>query len=161
MSEIPASPAQSKAALRGHPIHPMLIPYPISFLTSALATDIAARRTGDPFWARASRTLLLAGLGTGLAAGAVGAVDYVGVERVRQHAAGPLHAAGNVAALALTGLNLGLRGDRGGVSRQSLTLSAVVAGMLGVTGWLGGELSYRYKVGVMERQDAPALESGD
>lgn len=161
MSEIPAFPAQSKAALGGHPIHPMLIPYPISFLTSALATDVAARRTGDPFWSRASRTLLLAGLGTGLAAGAVGAVDYVGVERVRQHAAGPLHAAGNVAALALTGLNLGLRGDRDGVSRQSLVLSAVVAGMLGVTGWLGGELSYRYKVGVMERQDAPALESGD
>ena len=44
----------STAAIMGHPIHPMLIPFPVAFLNAAVATDLAARSTGDPFWSRAS-----------------------------------------------------------------------------------------------------------
>ena len=74
---------------------------------------------------------------------------------MRLHAEGRIHAYGNVTALALTGLNLALRGRTNRhVPRRGVALSAAVAGLLGLTGWLGGELSYRYKVGVME-QDRP------
>lgn len=156
MADVPARPAPSRAAIFGHPVHPALIPYPFVTLTGALATDLAGRRTGDPFWPRASRLLLRTGLASGVLAGAVGAVDYYGVDRVREHAEGRLHAYGNVAALALTALNLGLR-DREDVPRRGLALSAVVAGLLGATGWLGGELSYRYKVGVMDGREAPPV----
>ncbi len=157
MPDVPARPAPSRAALFGHPIHPALIPYPLVTLTGALATDVAARRTGDPFWSRASRLLLTTGLASGVLAGAVGAVDYSGIDRVREHAEGRLHATGNVTALALTALNLRLRGNRP-VPPRGVVLSAAVAGLLGLTGWLGGELSYRYKVGVVEQRGLPAPE---
>lgn len=39
----------STAAVSGHPIHPMLIPFPIAFLIGALATDLAFVGTGDGF----------------------------------------------------------------------------------------------------------------
>src|SRR3954452_14097257 len=53
------------AAIVGHPIHPMMIPHPIAFLNAVVATDLAARATRDPFWSRASRLLLGAGIASG------------------------------------------------------------------------------------------------
>ncbi len=51
----------STAAIAGHPLHAMLIPFPIAFLLGALAADLAAWGTGDAFWTRAA--LWLAGAG--------------------------------------------------------------------------------------------------
>lgn len=146
------APAPSKAAILGHPIHPMLIPFPLAFLTGALLTDLAFWATSDGFWARASLWLLGAGLVTGLVAGAVGAIDYFGVPRARQVRMGHVHALGNVAALALALVNwLWRLGDPlEAVLPLGLVLSLLVAALLGVTGWAGGELSYRHRVGVTE-----------
>jgi uncharacterized membrane protein len=94
----------------GHPIHPMLIPFPITFLTAALATDVAARTTEDPFWSRTSRWMLGAGIVTGLIAGAVGAIDYFTIRRAREKSVGKLHAYGNP--LRLVSRLLTLRCDR-------------------------------------------------
>jgi uncharacterized membrane protein len=145
----------STAAVMGHPIHPMLIPYPLAFLTAALATDVASQRTGDPFWARASGWLLGAGLVSGVAAGVVGAIDYYTIRRANEERQGKVHAYGNMAALALAGANLALRRrDRyGEVSTEAVALSALTAALLGVTGWAGGELSYRHMVGVAGHDD--------
>ncbi|MBX6368656.1 MAG: hypothetical protein IRZ04_11785, partial [Rhodospirillales bacterium] len=62
----------SRAAIAGHPIHPMLVPFPIAFLVGALVVDLAFASTGDPFWARAGFWLLLAGIVTGAAAAVFG-----------------------------------------------------------------------------------------
>ena len=51
-------------AIARHPIHPMVVPFPIAFLLAVVATDVTFLLTGDEFWARAS--LWLAGGGTGL-----------------------------------------------------------------------------------------------
>ena len=146
------TPAPSRAAIMGHPIHPMLIPYPLAFLTTALATDLAFWATGGAFWAQASLWLIGAGVVTGVAAGAVGAVDYFGVPRARSVAMGHIHAFGNVAALLLSVVNWLLRlGDpAAAVLPWGVLLSVLVAAVLGVTGWAGGELSYRHRVGVTE-----------
>src|SRR3546814_6826582 len=61
-------PAPSTAAIRGHPIHPMLIPFPLAFLVGVLLTDLAYWATSDPFWARASLWLVGAGVVSGLVA---------------------------------------------------------------------------------------------
>jgi uncharacterized membrane protein len=134
----------------GDPVHPMIVPFPIAFLTAALATDVAAMSTRDPFWSRASRLLLGAGIASGLAAGALGAIDYYTIRRAREKPAGRLHAHGNIAALALAGLNLAARTRRAHREPHGmdLALSATTAAVLGVTGWAGGELSYRHMVGV-------------
>lgn len=154
--EAPLRGVPSTAAVGGHPIHPMLVPFPIVFLTTALATDLAARRTGDPFWAEASRWLLRAGLVSGVAAGTVGAIDFLTVRRARERTEGPLHAIGNAVALALTAANLAARRDRPEGAEPGtgeILLSAATAAILGFTAWAGGELSYRHMIGVSGHDD--------
>ena len=145
------APVPSLAAIAGHPLHPMVVPLPIGALTFALASDLAYAATGDRFWARASATLLGAGVVTGALAGALGATDFFGREQVRDKGEAWIHAIGNVAALGLSAVNLARRRGSGGraVVPVGLALSAVTGGMLLVTGWLGGELSYRHRIGVM------------
>jgi len=146
----------STAAIAGHPIHPMLIPFPIAFLTAAAATDVAAGATGDPFWNRSSRWLIGAGIATGLVAGAVGAIDYLTIRRAREKSVGKLHAYGNPLALGLAALNLALRSKRRAgepPGAGEIALSLATAATLGVTGWAGAELSYRHMVGVAGHGD--------
>jgi uncharacterized membrane protein len=146
----------STAAVMGHPIHPMLIPFPITFLTAALATDVAARVTEDPFWSRTSRWMLGAGLVTGLVAGAVGAIDYFTIRRAREKSVGKLHAYGNPLALGLAAANLAVRQRRQAGAMPGaaeIGLSTATAAVLGVTGWAGAELSYRHMVGVAGHGD--------
>lgn len=145
----------STAAVAGHPIHPMIIPYPVAFLTGAVVTDLAARRTDDPFWARASRWLLGAGVVSGLAAGAVGAIDYFTIRRAREKNVGQLHAYGNSVAIGLAGLSLLARRGKGDEAPggAALGLSAATAALVGLTGWAGAELSYRHMIGVIGGND--------
>lgn len=142
----------STAAIGGHPLHPMLVPFPIAFLVGALASDLAYWSTADPFWARASVWLAGAGLATGLIAAAAGFTDFIGDRRVRAHSAAWVHFGGNGVALLLTLWSVLHRIDDSvaGVLPTGLILSLLVAGILMVTGWLGGELSYRHRVGVTE-----------
>jgi uncharacterized membrane protein len=75
--------APSKAAIGGHPIHPMLIPFPIALLALAPVTDIAFAVTGAAFWAQMSLWLIAGGLLTGVLAAFVGMIDFIGVRKVR------------------------------------------------------------------------------
>ena len=145
-------PVPSLAAIAGHPIHPMLVPLPIGALSLALASDLAFAATGDRFFARASTFLLGAGIATGALAGAVGSIDFTGREQVREHGESWMHAGGNIAALAVSAVNLAIRqGDQAkNVVPMGLALSALTGTMLVVTGWLGGELSYRHRIGVTQ-----------
>lgn len=144
-------PAPSTAAVAGHPIHPMLIPFPVAFLVGVLASDLAYWGTADPFWARASLWLVGAGVVMGALAGVFGAADFFTISRARQHGIGWIHALGNVTALVLSLVSWLVRLDdpAAAVLPWGLVLSAVVAALLGVTGWAGGELSYRHRIGVM------------
>lgn len=144
------SGVRSTAAIRGHPIHPMLVPLPIGMLVGVLATDVVYWITGDAFWADASWWLLWAGLVTGLGAAAVGLIDFATIHRVRSHRAGKVHLVTNSLALAFVGLNLAIRaGDvADAVLPWGLFLTLVTGTFLGVGGWFGGELTYRHGVGV-------------
>jgi uncharacterized membrane protein len=143
-------PIPSLAAIAGHPLHPMFVPLPIGAFTFALASDLAYAATRDRFWARASATLLAAGVATGAAAAVLGATDFVGRERVRERGEAWIHAAGNATAIGLSLASLAARrrDPAGAIVPLGLSLSLLTGGLLLLTGWLGGELSYRYKVGV-------------
>ena len=148
----------SVAAVAGHPLHPAVVALPIGAFTGALAADLAFAATGDRFFARGSRLLTGAALATGLVAGALGAVDFVGRRQVRAHTASWVHAGGNVAALGLGAASLVVRAvardERSAVLPAGLALSVAAGTVLLVTGWLGGELSYRHRIGVMDRDEA-------
>jgi uncharacterized membrane protein len=144
---------QSTASIDGHPIHPMLVPFPITLLFSAFITDLVYAITGDPLWASFSYWLIFGGLIAGLAAGVAGAIDFFTIERIRRHSDGWIHAIGNALVIVLSLINLLIRWNDPMLTRTGifpgLILSAVVASALVITGWYGGELSYRYLVGVV------------
>ncbi len=145
----PASVHPSTAAVAGHPMHPMVVPIPIGLLTAAVVSDVAYAVTGDGFWARASRWLLGGGIVGGLVAASIGLVDFTTIRRARS-ATGVGHASGNAAILGLSAVSLALRrGSPRRVPPVAMALSALAGAMLAVTGWLGGELSYREGVGVI------------
>src|SRR4051794_34409094 len=148
-------PIPSTAAIAGHPLHPAVVPLPIGALAGALAADLGYALTKDPFFARAARLLTFAGLVTGGMAAVLGGIDFSTHSQVRSHRAAWLHAAGNAATLALAGLSLGLRSrhEQQAVLPAGLTLSAVSGVVLLVTGWLGGELSYRHRVGLTDKEE--------
>lgn len=141
----------STVAVAGHPLHPLLVTFPIAFLTGAFATDLGYWLTDDLFWARASIWLIGAGFVSGIVAALTGMMDFLRIDRVRKRRAGWAHMIGNVAALTLTLVNWVLRLNNGtdAILPTGLILSLIVASLLGITGWYGAELIYRHKVAVI------------
>lgn len=147
----------SRAAIAGHPLHPMLVPFPIAFLVGVLAVDLAFVAIGDPFWARAGFWLLLAGIVTAIVAAVFGLVDFLGIPQVRSLSVAWIHFLGNGAVVLLAILNLAQRwaDPVAGAGGLGIALSLIVTAVLLVTGWLGGELAYRHRIGIM----SPAEET--
>lgn len=141
----------SSVAIAGHPIHPVIVTLPIAFLVAAPACDVAYWFTQDLFWARASFWLIGAGLVTGILAALTGMIDFMKIGRVRKHTAGWAHMYANVTALVLTAINLGLRlgNPVENLLFTGLIISVIVATLLGISGWYGGELVYRHKIAVI------------
>jgi uncharacterized membrane protein len=138
----------SRAAIRGHPLHPLLVPFPIAFFVGALATDLVFWSSHDPFWARGSIWLIGAGLVMGALAAIAGLIDFASIRHARNRT-GWTHVIGNVAAVVFSLISwlIRLRDPAAGVLPTGLVLSVVVVVILLVTGWLGGELVFRYKIG--------------
>ena len=144
---------EALAAIEGHPLHPVLVPLPIGSFVGAFLCDLAYVRTHDRFWARGARLLTGAGLVTGLLVGSLGALDFTGRARIRSRPTAWVHGAGNLAVLGLAAVSERLRSadERGAVARGALALSAASVAVLGVTGWLGGELAFRDRIGMTSR----------
>jgi uncharacterized membrane protein len=136
----------------------MLIAFPIAFLVFALAADVLFAATDDGFFARSGVWMTTSGLVTGALAAAVGLIDFLSLRRPRELAAGRIHAIGNGVVLALAAVSMvgRLRGGEDFVVPWGLALSAIISLLLAVTGWYGGELSYRYLVGVDPKHDGTA-----
>ncbi|MEQ9550078.1 MAG: DUF2231 domain-containing protein [Coleofasciculus sp. G3-WIS-01] len=141
----------SSVAIFGHPIHPIIVIFPIAFLSGLAGTDIGYWLTHDVFWARASVWLLGVGLLSAIAAAVVGIVDFLRISRVRERRAGWVHALLNVAVLVLSGVNFFLRlGNPVTIILPvGLIISLIVSILLLASGWYGGELMFRHKVGIV------------
>lgn len=146
----------STAQIMGHPIHPMLIPFPIAFLVATLACDLVFWGTGNPGWATASLYLLGAGLVMAALAAIAGLTDFISDARIRDLTPAWHHMIGNVLAVLIALWNWWWRytaTDLGAaVLPTGLILSAVVVLILLYTGWRGWEMVYRHRVAV---SDAP------
>lgn len=148
---------QSTAKVAGHPIHPMLIPFPIAFFVATFLCDLAYWRTGNAAWVDATVWLLGAGLVFAALAAVAGLIDVLGDPRIRDLRDAWLHAGGNGAIVLVEIYNWYIRYRYGAdaVLPLGLILSTIVTGALLFTGWKGWEMVYRYRVGVAE--EAPPL----
>ena len=141
---------RSTASIFGHPIHPMLIPFPITCFFGALVTDVVYSQSANPLWSWFSVWLVTAGLATGALAALFGFIDYFGDRRVRQARPATPHMLLNVSAMVVAGFNVLVHSRDGwtAVVPTGLILSAVTVLLLLISAWLGGSLAYRHGVGV-------------
>jgi uncharacterized membrane protein len=148
----------STANIGGHPIHAMLVQFPITFFVSAFVCDLVfwshPEQTG---WATASLWLIGAGLVMGALAALAGVTDAAGDRQIRQMKDLWLHAGGNVLAVVLELLNLAirLRGGTNVIVPTGLILSLLVVAILVFTGWKGGALVFRHRIGVADDSELP------
>jgi uncharacterized membrane protein len=150
MKEMYSEGVTSTASILGHPLHPLMVAFPISFLVGTFVSDLAYWRFDDPFWARASLWLVAAGVVTGLLAAVLGLIDFITIRRARS-SVGWLHFLGNLTAVGLSLVSWLIRAGNveGATVPTGLTISLIVTLILVVTGWLGGELAFRHKIGVV------------
>ena len=145
---------QGKATIAGHPIHPMLIPFPIGFFVGALVSDIVSAFVKTAFWPSMSVALIGFGIVSGLLAAIFGFVDYFSAPMsAPAKRTATMHMVLNLITVVIFAIAFFVRYPAPtSVSGYVLTVLGVI--VLGISGGLGGHLAYHYRVGVDE--DAPA-----
>lgn len=157
MAEKKLGGVATTAKLAGHPIHPMLIPFPIALLVATFASDLVFWGTGDAFWARASFWLLAAALVMSAAAATAGFADFLGNAKIRTMRDAWQHMIGNVVAVVLALVSFILRWSlepNQGVLPWGIVLSALIVLILLFTGWKGGSLVYHHRIGMHPEEPA-------
>ncbi len=155
---------ESKAKAFGHPVHPMLVVFPLGLFATSLVFDVIRLAGAGEGFGVAAFYMIAAGIVGGLAAAVFGLVDYLAVPRgTRAKAIGAYHGVVNVVVVGLFIVSWGLRyGDATARNGAAIVLSAIGVALALVSGWLGGELVDRLGVGVDEgaHLDAPSSLSG-
>ena len=141
---------EARAKLFGHPIHQMLIVFPLGLLGASLFFDLIALGTHRPALLQASYYMIAAGILAGLTAALFGLIDFLGIPAgTRAKRIGLLHGVGNVVVVGLFALSWWLRRPSpSSPGTMPVVISAVAVAIALVTGWLGGELVDRLGVGV-------------
>lgn len=143
---------ESKVKFAGHPVHPMLVVFPLGLLATAVIFDVIYLISGNPPWPLVAYYLIGAGVIGGLVAAVFGWLDWIAIPGgTRAKSVGLWHGLLNVAVLTLfLGSWLLRRGNP-----ELPPTGAIVAGLAGaaltvVAAWLGGELVNRLGVGVYD-----------
>jgi uncharacterized membrane protein len=141
---------ESKAKILGHPVHPMLIVFPLGLLATAVIFDAIYLIGGNTNWLEISYWMIAAGLIGGLVAAVPGLIDWLAIPSgTRAKGIGLWHAIGNVVVLSLFGASWWLRrGDITDPGVLAFVLAFMGVGVAMLSGWLGGELVDRLGVGV-------------
>lgn len=142
---------ESRVKLFGHPVHPMLIVFPMGLFTVAVIFDILYSVMRKPVLALVSFYMILSGVIGGLFAAVFGLMDWLALPlNSRAKRIGAWHGLGNFVIVVLFGLSSWLRRDnpRFVPDASARLLALAGAGLALITSWIGGELVYRLGVGV-------------
>ena len=142
---------ESKAKLLGHPIHPMLIVFPLGLLAASLGFDVGYLTTANPEFAVVAYWMISAGILGGLLAALFGAIDWWAIpSHTRAKAIGLWHGGGNVIVVLLFIWGWWMRSQAVGYvpANAAITISCFAIALALLTGWLGGELVDRLGVGI-------------
>ncbi len=150
----------SKASIGGHPIHPMLVPFPLGLWTTSLAADVLFYFTRNRNLLLVSKFMIAAGCLGAIAAAVPGIIDWLTLQDRQVRKVANWHARLNIAALIVFIITLYLRMRAGShwVGYRltvPFLLSVVGVILISISGWLGGELAYRYGVGSSRDEPTP------
>ena len=155
-----------------HPIHPMLVHFPIGFLVLSFLLDLVSLAFPEvPNLVRGSCYAMLLGIITALLAAVPGFVDYSDIRRDHPgKTTATRHMTLNLMVVAIYGINLWIRSSvlsDPKISLLPLLLSIIGIGLLSVSGYLGGRLVYdqgiavgRHKRRTATPQDTLHLSTG-
>jgi nitrite reductase/ring-hydroxylating ferredoxin subunit/uncharacterized membrane protein len=143
---------KSRASIKGHPLHPMLIVYPFAFLTGAFGFSVAAAASRNRDLRTVADYLVPTGIAAGLLAAVPGVVDYLNVVPPKSSGKerATKHALLNVGALGLFATSW-LLGRNGGRREVPLALQGIGSALMSVAGYMGGTLVFRNQIGVDHR----------
>jgi uncharacterized membrane protein len=140
----------SAVAVVGHPIHVMMVHFPIAFVIATLGVDVFYWWSGDPFWVRVGLWAAGFTFWTGVAASIAGTGELLLVRGIRVREASWSHAVAAMTLVAITGANWGLRlVYPESILPHGLALSALAAAMAGFAGWHGGKLVFDHGIGIL------------
>lgn len=138
---------RSTAKIGNHPIHPMLVPFPIVCFILALVCDVLFTK-GHTELAAASKWLLGIGLVMAALAAVAGLTDFFGEKRI-QGSDAIKHMLANVTAVVLEIINFFVRlNNDAAIGKIGVYLSIVVVLILIYSGWKGGDLVFKHGMGV-------------
>lgn len=149
-------PVSLAAGPYGHPLHPIFVTVPIGAWVMSIVFDVASRTAGEPdVFAKGAYWLIGVGVVGAIAAAVFGFLDLLAIPPgTPAQRIGLTHMALNLAIVAAFAVSFLLRmgsiDDPGAVGFGLIGLSVVALGALGVSGWLGGKLTYRYGVRVVD-----------
>ena len=146
---------RTPASIAGHPIHPMLVPIAIGGFVLSLAFDIACVATGQVApWATVSYYTMIGGIVGALAAAVFGFIDMLSLSGYTRSVA-LKHMGLNLTVVVLYVCNAWLRSGTAdhAPGGTPFILSLIAAGLLIISGWLGGKMVYEAGVGVATGDD--------
>jgi uncharacterized membrane protein len=154
----------SKASIGGHPVHPILITFPIALWSTSFATDVIYYFCRNDSLVLISKYMLAAGCLGALAAAVAGFIDWLSIKDAGVKRIANWHARLNVIALIVFAISLYFRMRIGAHwvnyhLRIPVLLSLLGVILISISGWLGGELAYKHGVGVAPQHDTPEEET--
>ncbi|MFI7577457.1 DUF2231 domain-containing protein [Micromonospora sp. NPDC049497] len=152
---------ESRLKVLGHPVHPMLVMFPVGLLVTAVLFDVVDTVGGPDFLGEVAYWNITVGLAVGLLAAVAGTFDLLAIPTgTRAKRVALTHAAANVAVILLFAAVwvVRLNADSRAAGGALIAIEVVALAILGVSAWLGGELVDRLGVGVDREAglDAPS-----
>lgn len=142
-----------RARVFGHPVHLILIVFPLGLLATSFFFDVAWLATGGSELAVVAKWLILAGIAGGGLAAVFGMVDWLAIAPgTEARRVGALHGGGNALVAVLFAVSWLLRQRVVDPPPLALAISAAGVVLIVMTGWLGSE--------VARRMGTPASGSG-
>lgn len=140
----------SAIAVAGHPIHAMLVHFPIALVICTLGVDGLYWITADPFWVRVGLWSTGFAFAFGIVASIAGTLELLAVPGIRVRVASWNHAIAAMTLVAVAGANFGLRLNvPDAVLPHGLLLSVLATVLTALAGWHGGKLVFDHGVGLM------------
>ena len=155
---------QSKAAIGKHPIHSALVTIPIGAFLLALIGDISTTTVGDPIWFKFSHYCIGIGILAALLAAIFGSVDYFAVKMTPYaKKLATTYMGLNLVAVILYIIDFFLRTNNAVFQSDQWTgvmgLEAIALIILAISGWIGGQMAYVYRVGVVEDSESTDINT--
>jgi uncharacterized membrane protein len=146
---------RTPASVAKHPLHPMLIVFPVGLWIFSLVCDIAVLAGASaPGWQTAAFYTMVGGLVGALVAAVPGLIDLLSLHVPRLRTIALTHMTLNLIVVALYAVNIWLRVQETADMRVPVLLSVIAVILLAVSGWLGGEMVHVHRVGVEDGGDA-------